>query len=35
MIEISADSFSTPTTIEGVQNNYLLFEQSGLGVSFR
>ncbi|MFA5071367.1 MAG: hypothetical protein WC511_03305 [Candidatus Pacearchaeota archaeon] len=34
LIEISADLFSTPTTIEGVQNNYLLFEQSGLGVSF-
>jgi hypothetical protein len=35
LIEISADSFSTPTTIEGVQNNYLLFEESGLGVILR
>jgi hypothetical protein len=35
LIEISADSFSTPTTIEGVQNNYLLFEESGLGVTLR
>lgn len=34
-IEISADSFGTPTTIEQVQNNYLLFEQSGLEIVLR
>ena len=32
-IEIRADSFTTPTTIEQVQNNYLLLDSSGLGIS--
>ena len=32
-IQINADTFSVPTTIEGVQNNYLLFEESGLEIN--
>jgi hypothetical protein len=35
MIEIGAEEFPTPTTIEQVQNNYLAFDDSGLGVSFK
>ena len=34
-IEIKADSFTTPTTIEQLQNNYLAFENTGLEVSFK
>jgi len=32
-IEIKADAFTTPTTAEQLQNNYLVFENSGLEVS--
>jgi hypothetical protein len=35
IIEINADLFATPTTIEQVQDNYLIFEQSGLEVTLR
>ena len=34
-IEINADSFTTPTTMEQLQNNYLAFENNGLGVSIK
>jgi len=34
-IEISAQGLSTPTTIEKLQNNYLLFDSKTLGVSFK
>ena len=35
VVEINANQFSTPRTIEELQNNYLLFEESGLEVNLR
>ena len=35
MIEINAESLPLPNSLEQLQNNYLLFEDKGLGVSFR
>jgi hypothetical protein len=34
-LEISADSLAVPTTIEQLQNNYILFDSKGLGVSLK
>ncbi len=34
-IEINAESFTTPTTAEQLQNNYLAFENTGLEVDIR
>lgn len=34
-IEINAQEFTLPTTIEQLQNNYLIFDSTGLEVSFR
>ncbi len=34
-IEINADGFTVPTTIEQLQNNYVLFDSSTLEVSFK
>ena len=34
-IEINAQEFILPTTIEQLQNNYLIFDSTSLGVSFR
>jgi hypothetical protein len=34
-LEINAESFTTPTTIEQLQNNYLLFDSKGLEVTLR
>jgi hypothetical protein len=34
-IEINADAFATPSTLEQLQNNYLLFDSSELEVSFK
>jgi len=35
VIEINADSLSTPKSIEDLQNNYVLFENKDLGVVFK
>ncbi len=34
-IEINADAFTTPTTLEQLQNNYISFDASGLEVTLR
>jgi hypothetical protein len=34
-VEINAESLTTPKTIEQLQNNYILFDDKGLEVSFR
>ena len=34
-IEINANSLPTPTTISQLQDNYILFEDKGLGISFK
>ncbi len=34
-VEISAEGFNVPKTIEELQNNYIAFEDKGLGVSLR
>jgi len=34
-IEINAEDFPVPTTMEGLQNNYLMLEDSKLGVSLK
>lgn len=34
-IQVDANSLPTPTSLEQLQNNYLLFEDSNLGVSFK
>lgn len=32
-LQINADAFTTPTTVEQLQNNYILFDSKGLGVN--
>ena len=34
-IEINSEGFGVPTTIEQLQNNYLIFDEKGLGVSLK
>ena len=34
-IEISSQSLPTPTTIEGLQNNYILFDERNLNINFK
>lgn len=34
-IEINSEGFGVPTTIEQLQNNYLLFDEKGLGVNLK
>lgn len=34
-IDISADSLPTPKTIEDLQNNFILFEDKGLDITFK
>jgi len=34
-LEIRADSLPTPTTLEQLQDNYLLFEENGLDINFK
>ena len=35
VLEINAQSLKTPTTIEQLQNNYLLFDEKGLDINFK
>ncbi|MEX2017413.1 MAG: hypothetical protein WD876_02985 [Candidatus Pacearchaeota archaeon] len=35
MVDIRAESLPTPNSIEQIQNNYALFEEKNLGISFR
>jgi len=35
LVEIDADSLSTPTSIEELQNNYIIFENKNLDITFK